>query len=275
MISRAVPPILGRVDAPLNELRPARFSDRFVAYLFDTLPFAVGAVATVWVWGGPMARPIPDSFLMADGAAWAALAVLWQAAGNLAGGTLGHKLLGVRLVDANGQPPGVVRALVRAFVWLIGSFLGSFGFWMALFHPKTRTLHDLASGTFMVEDGPRRSDGALAFLFAAAAAVALFVLNYWTTLLRPTREDLDAILRAEEGLGVIAQIQEAHRAQKGTYAADVQSLAEASGDVETFKAGMLKVFNPSPFFLEGGNRRWRVTAAAKDRRHTLVRRSGP
>lgn len=263
------------MDAPLPELRPARFSDRFVAYLFDTLPFALGAVGTVYVWGGPLQRPLPDSFLIADGAAWTGLAVLWQVGGNLAGGTLGHKLLGLRVVAAGGLAPGVGRALVRAVVWLLGAPLGSFGFWIALFHPKTRTLHDMLSGTFVVEEGPRRSDGALAFLFAAAVAIALFVLNYWTSLLRPTREDLDAILRAEEGLGVIAQIQEAHRAAKGTYATDLQSLAEASGDVETFKSGMLQVFSPSPFFVEGGNRRWRVTAAAKDRRRTLVRRAGP
>ena len=263
------------METPSNELRPGRFSDRFVAYLFDTLPFAVGAVGTVWVWGGPLSRPLPDSFLIADGAAWTALAVLWQAVGNLAGRTVGLEEMGLRVVDGTGQAPGAVRALVRAFVWLLSSGLASFGFWMALFHPRTRTLHDMASGTYVVEEGPRRSDGALAFLFAAAAAVGLFTLNYWTSLLRPTREDLDAILRAEEGLGVIAQIQEAHHAQKGTYAADVQSLAEASGDVETFKAAMLKVFNPSPFYLEAGNRRWHVTAAAKDRRHTLVRRSGP
>ncbi|MBI3566495.1 MAG: RDD family protein [Elusimicrobia bacterium] len=263
------------MDAPLPELRPGRFSDRFVAYLLDTLPFALGAVATVYVWGGPLSRPVPDSFLVADGAVWTGLAVLWQFAGNLAGGTAGHKLLGLRVVATGGVPPGVLRALARAVVWLLGAALGNFGFWVALFHPKTRTLHDMASGTFVVEDGPRRSDGALVFMVAAAFAVALFVTNYWFSLLTPTREDLDAILKAEEGLSVIAQIQEAHRAAKGTYATDLQALAEASGDVETFKSGMLQVFNPTPFFVEGGNRRWRVTAAAKDRRHTLVRRTGP
>ncbi len=257
------------------ELRPGRFSDRFVAYLIDTLPFAVGAVATVWVWGGPLQRPLPDAFLLADGAAWTALAVLWQFAGNLAGGTLGHKLVGLRVVTATGDAPGFVRALARALVWLAGTPLGNFGFWVALFHPKTRALHDMLSGTYVVEAGPRRSNGALAFVVGAAAAVGLFVLNYWTNLLRPTPEDMAAILRAEEGLGIIAQIEEAYRTTHGTYSDKIQDLAEASGDIETFRKGMLTVFSPSPFFLEAGNRRWRVTAAAKDRRRTRVHREGP
>jgi hypothetical protein len=38
---------------------------------------------------------------------------------------------------------------------------------------------------------------------------------------------------------------------------------------------MLDVFRPTPFQLVAGNKRWRVVAAAKDRRNTLVRREGP
>jgi uncharacterized RDD family membrane protein YckC len=260
---------------PNAELRPGRFSDRFVAYLLDTVPFAVGAVATVWVWGGPLQRPLPDAFLFADGGAWILLAVLWQVVGNVTGGTVGNKLLGLRVVTATGAAPGFGRALARAFFWLAGAPLGNFGFWIALFHPKTRALHDMLSGTFVVEDGPRRSNGAMVFVVAAAAAVGLFVLNYWSALLRPTDEDIAAIIRAEEGLGIIAQIEDAYHTQHGTYSDKIQDLAEASGDVETFRKGMLAVFSPSPFFLQAGNRGWRVTAAAKDRRRTRVHRDGP
>ncbi len=257
------------------ELRPGRFSDRFVAYLLDTLPFAVGALATVWLWGGPLRRPLDDSFLLADGAAWTGLAVLWQFVGNLMGGTPGHALLGLRVTTAADLSPGPLRAFARALVWLAGAPLGNFGFWLALFHPKTRALHDILSGTYVVESGPRRSNGALAFVAAAAAVVALSVLNGWSNLLRPTEADLAAIRRAEEGLSIVARIEEAYRASHGAYASEIQDLAEASGDAETFRKGMLAVFSPSPFSLEAGNRRWRVTAAAKDRRRTRVRREGP
>ena len=257
------------------ELRPGRFSDRFIAYLLDTVPFTVGAAASVWIWGGPLARPITDKALLGLGAAWTLLAVLWQFAGNLAGGTLGKKLLGLRVVTADGSSPGFFRALVRALGWVLSTPLANFGFILALFNSKTRALHDLLAGTYVVEGGPRRSDGSIAFLLAALSAIALFALQYWTNLLRPTRDDIAAIARAEQGLNVIAKIEETYRASNGTYAATVQDLAEASGDVELFRSAMLDVFRPTPFQLKAGNKGWRAVAAAKDRRNTLVHREGP
>ncbi|HXS99421.1 MAG TPA: RDD family protein [Elusimicrobiota bacterium] len=257
------------------ELRPGRFSDRLVAYLIDTIPFAAGAAGTVFVWGGPLSRPITDRLMIGAGAAWFGLAVLWQLAGNLAGGTPGKKLLGLAVVTADGSFPGLGRSLARALGWVLSTPLANFGFVLALFTPRTRTLHDLLSGTFVVEAGPRRSDGALAFLTAALCAVGLFVLQYWTNVLRPTKEDLAAIVRAENGLTVIGQIEEKYHEQNGTYAATVSDLAAASGDVELFRSAMLDVFRPTPFQLVAGNKRWRVVAAAKDRRNTLVRREGP
>ncbi len=258
-------------------LVPGRFSDRFVAYLVDTVPFSVGAVASVWIWGGPMQRVLDERSLYAIGLIWTALAVLWQFVGNLYGATVGKSLMGLRVVvaaDGTGLGPG--RAIWRALTWLVLSTpAANFGFWFALFHHRTRTLHDLASGTCVVESGPRRSNGALAFTVGALSAIGLFTLNYWMSLLRPTPRDIDAVVRAEQGLGVVAQIQEAYKARHGVYAATVQDLAQASGDIDVFRQGMLKVFMPSPFILEAGNRRWQVTAAAKDRRHTRVRTSGP
>jgi uncharacterized RDD family membrane protein YckC len=257
------------------ELRPGRFSDRFIAYLLDTVPFAFGAAASVWIWGGPLARPITDAALVALGGLWMILAVLWQFAGNRAGATPGKKLLGLRVVTADGSTPGSTRALARALGWVLSTPLANFGFILALFHPKTRALHDLLAGTYVVEDGPRRSNGTLAFLLAALAAVVLFALQYWTNRLRPTRADIAAIARAEEGLNVIAKIEATYREKNGTYAATVQDLAAASGDAELFRSAMLDVFRPVPFQLQAGNKGWRVVAAAKDRRNTLVRREGP
>lgn len=260
---------------PVQILIPGRFSERFIAYLLDTVPFTVAAVGTVWVWGGPLARPITNQVLIGAGAAWMGLAVLWQFAGNLAGGTLGKKLLGLAVVTADGSSPGFVRSLARALGWVLSTPLANFGFIVALFHPRTRALHDMLSGTYVVEAGPRRSNGALVFLVAAPAAIGLLVLQYWTNMLRPTPADIAAIARAENGLNVIARIEETYRAKNGTYAATVADLASASGDVELFRSAMLDVFRPTPFILQAGNARWRVVAAAKDRRNTLVRREGP
>ena len=201
--------------------------------------------------------------------------MLWQFLGNLAGGSPGKQFLGLRVVTADGSSPGFARALARAFGWALSTPLANFGFLLALFNAKTRTLHDYLSGTYVVEGGPRRSDGAQAFLAAALAAVGLFAIQYWTGIMRPTPEDTAAIARAENGLNVIARIEETYRAANGTYAATVSDLASASGDAALFRSAMLDVFRPTPFQLKAGNKRWRVVAAAKDRRNTLVYRDGP
>lgn len=261
--------------APDLELRPARFSDRFLAYLLDTIPFAVGAVVSIWVWGGPLGRPFDDRSLAGIGAAWTGLAVLWQFVWNLTGGTPGKKLFGLRVVTGEGSAPGALRALVRALGWLISTPLANLGFLIALVHPRTRTLHDMLSGTFVVDASARAGSGAAAFLAAALAAFGLVALDYGIAYLRPTPKDMAALARAGEGLDVIARIQEAYREKHGTYTDTIEGLAEASGDAEVFRKAMLEVFSPTPFILEAGNRGWRVTVAAKDRRRTRVRRSGP
>jgi len=261
--------------APDLELRPARFSDRFLAYLLDTVPFVAGAIVSIWVWGGPLGRPFDDRSLAGIGAAWTGLAVLWQFVWNLSGGTPGKKLFGLRVVTAEGAAPGVLRSLLRAVGWMLSTPFANFGFLIALVHPRNRTFHDMLSGTFVVEAFARSDSGAAAFLAAALAASGLVALNYGTAYLRPTPKDMAAVSRAGEGLEVIARIQEAHKEKHGTYAGTIEGLAEASGDAEVFRKAMLEVFSPTPFILEAGNRGWRVTAAAKDRRRTRVRRSGP
>lgn len=256
-------------------LRSGRFSDRFVAYLLDTVPFAVGAAGWTWVWGGPLARPLTERSLIGIGAAWMGLAVLWQFAWNTAGGTPGKRLLGLRVATADGASPGVVRSALRALGWLLSTPLANLGFAIALFHPQTRALDDLIAGTYVVEEGSRRPSGTLLFLLAVAAVAGLLALQAWLGLTRPTPEDLAAVARARQGVEVLARIEEAYKASRGTYTDSLTDLAAASGDPALFRSAMRDVFAPTPFVLEAGNRRWRVTAAAKDRRRTLVRREGP
>jgi uncharacterized RDD family membrane protein YckC len=256
-------------------LRPARFSERFVAYLLDTLPFVAASVASLWAWGSVLQRSVTAGAMAADGLVWLGLSVLWQFAGNLAGGTPGKRLLGLRVVDASGESPGVARSFVRAVSWLVLSTpFANFGFWLALFQPRTRTLHDLAAGTYVVEHGPRRSDGTLAFLGGALAAIALFSCQYWVNVVRLRPDDVIAIEKANNGLFVLAEIEEAYKEKHGTYTDSLDDLAEASGDAALFRSALLDVFRPRPFRLQAGNMRWRVVAAAKDRRNTLVTRQG-
>jgi uncharacterized RDD family membrane protein YckC len=260
-----------------GELRPAPFSERLVAYLLDTVPFVVAAAASIWIWGPVLQREVTFLAMWIDGALWLAACVLWQFLGNWGGGTPGKRLMGLRVVAADGGVPGFGVSLARALAWLILSTpLANFGFWMSLFHPRTRALHDIISGTYVVEYGPRRSNGALGFVLGASAAVFFLALQYWVNMVRPRPDDVFAVLKADNGLWVIAEIEEVYKHKHGTYTDSLDDLADASGDPTLFRSALLDVFRPRPFRIEAGNAGWRVTAAAKDRRNTIVvRRSAP
>lgn len=71
-------------------------------------------------------------------------------ASALGGRTPGRLLTGVRLVTASGEPPGLVRALLRAVFSFVSFGLCLGGFWLALFDRKGQTLHDKLTRTFVV-----------------------------------------------------------------------------------------------------------------------------
>ena len=68
------------------------------------------------------------------------------------GRTPGKAALGLRVVTANGETPGLFRSLLRE---TLGKGLSScilyLGFLLALFDERHQALHDKIAGTFVVE----------------------------------------------------------------------------------------------------------------------------
>jgi len=242
------------MEQAVLETRAARFSDRFVAYLLDGLPFMAGAAASVWFALGPLGKPPTPELLALIGAAWCTAIVGYQLVGNMTGGTIGKRLLGLRVVNRDGSgTPGFGRSLTRALIWLIGSTGANFGFIAALFNRENRTLHDYASGTVVVEVYQKsRSEGAALFLAGALGAIGLFTFQIYSGWARPTPRDRDAVSKAKAGLDVISQVEEAYKAKNGTYAANLDQLADASGNPAEFRAAMAVIFMPEPFKMEAG-----------------------
>lgn len=265
------------MEQAVLETRAARFSDRFVAYLLDGLPFIAGTSASAWLLLGPLEKPPTPELLALVGAVWATMIFGYQLAGNMTGGTIGKRLLGLRVVNRDGSgAPGFGRSLIRSLLWLIGSTGANFGFIVALFNRENRTLHDYASGTVVVEAYPKsRGEGTVLFLSGAVCAIGLFVFQIYTGWARPTPRDRDAVNKAKAGLAVIAEVQEEYKAKNGTYASTLDQLADASGNPPEFRAAMSVIFMPEPFKMEAGNRGWRIRAAARDRFRTPVVREGP
>jgi len=263
-------------SAPV-ELCPAKISDRFVAYFLDLLPFLGGFIASLFVILVKLQAAPPNQETVAClGALWTGLLLLYQFVGNLTGGTVGKRLMGLRVVRRDGAPLGLGRSLVRTVGYLISTPLCNFGFLIALFHPESRALHDILSGALVVETRAKNTAEAfILFLAAVCAICALFFGNIYLALNRPFPADLLAVEKAREGLKVLARIEEAYQAKNGSYTKSLADLAEASGDAAEFKKAMLVIFDPHLFRIEAGMGKYRISAAAQDRKKTRVAVEGP
>lgn len=72
---------------------------------------------------------------------------------GLTGTTTGKRLMGIVVCNADGQPLGVPRAIVRSLGVYLTTIFGSIGFIFVLFNPRRRALHDLLAGSYPVEPG--------------------------------------------------------------------------------------------------------------------------
>lgn len=69
------------------------------------------------------------------------------------GQTPGKKLMHIRIRRANtNEEPSKIQYALRAFFWPASFIAYASGFWMIFFHPKKRALHDLLSGTWVVQE---------------------------------------------------------------------------------------------------------------------------
>lgn len=253
---------------------PARLSDRFLAFLVDLVPFVCGWCATVLAAARAGADPERPLLWRAPLAVWAALYLAYQAWGNRRGATVGKALFGLRVLGADGEPLGAARAAARALGLLASVPLGSLGCFWSFVDPRSRAWHDLIAGSVVVDERERAPGWASAVL-ALACGGALLGLGLWGAARAPSASDREAVLRAREGMRVLARIQERHREGTGRYAARLSELAQASGDPVRFKESMAALFDPDRFLLQAGSRRYRVRARALDRRRTELVLEGP
>ena len=245
-------------------LVPARFNERLIAYLLDAAPFMVGYIlCSLYAHRG--LAPL-----------WVGLYLVYHFAGNLAGATPGKRLMGLRVVRRDGEPLGPFRSVVRAFGHLVSTPLANAGFLLALAHPESRALHDLLAGSLVVE--PERKHPAEATLLFAAAALTLGVLYggmLYGHLGLPTNSDRQAIANAQEGLTILAKIEEVYKQDHSYYTDSLADLAVASGDSNQFRDAMLQLFDPHEFKIVATRDRYRISGVALDRRRTRVVLEGP
>lgn len=254
---------------------PAKITDRFVAYLIDTVPFAIGFYLTVYLmvfrWDQLNAPETWRTVLWA----WCAAYLAYQALGNALGATAGKRLLGLRVVGADDGRLSMGRAILRSLGLAASTPLFNVGYLWALIDARSRAWHDLLAGSLVVEARPKSQRESMANALLAFVLLALVAGAGTWPLWGTTPQDRAAVTRAREGLKVLARIQEAHKARHGAYTDRLVELAASSGDAGQFKAAMAEIFYPHGIRIAADKNRYYLGARALDRRRTPVSFAGP
>lgn len=114
------------------------------AALSGVVAYFAGRAARVPVLGLRPAWPWLGSYLVFLGLAYATYFT------GTTGQTLGKMMLGLRVVDTAGQPPGYVRAFLRAALGGLGVMAAGLGLVPMAFDPALRALHDRACSTRVI-----------------------------------------------------------------------------------------------------------------------------
>jgi WD40 repeat protein len=130
--------IIRDIDAPR-----ASFGQRFGAYFIDELLFdGLASILGLLISIGIISTVVVISILFITGISYYIIMV-----GR--GQTLGGKVVSIKLIDANGNPPGYRRAFIR---FLVQIFSGIFfiGYLWVLWDKDKQTLHDKVAGTICI-----------------------------------------------------------------------------------------------------------------------------
>jgi uncharacterized RDD family membrane protein YckC len=137
----------------------AGFWLRFAAYLIDTLILGVVFVPLGLVMGVVMAASGADETaevmpLVNMGINVGSIVAGWLYSSLLESsswqGTVGKKLIGLRVTDLNGYPISFGKATGRYFGKILSSMICLVGFIMVAFTEKQQALHDQLAGTLVV-----------------------------------------------------------------------------------------------------------------------------
>jgi uncharacterized RDD family membrane protein YckC len=127
---------------------------RFLAFLLDQLLIALLFAAGAWLSVSALeiivgqSVTVPGWFVAVCYAGWAFVYVAGQLAAS--GRTIGKALLGLLVVEADGDPLGGRDAVVRTLVFPLSFLLFGVGFLLGLVRRDRRELHDLIAGTAVV-----------------------------------------------------------------------------------------------------------------------------
>ncbi len=160
-----------RIDTPESvdlAMEPAGLGSRFIAALLDALiqyavlflfylvgmPIAIAAISREGSWSETTGFLIIAILLVGTGLLFFLYKLLLEAFWN--GQTVGKRVIGIRVVQANGMPAGFLTIAIRNLLRIVDYLPGYYivGAVCVLATNKKQRLGDMAAGTIVVRDRP-------------------------------------------------------------------------------------------------------------------------
>lgn len=251
--------------------QPAGFSERFLAYVIDALPFLGANYLTVTFLSGSGAQ-LRSSGLLRIQLAWLAVYIIYEAVLSSGGrATLGKYLLNLRVVARDGGPLPFTKALARAFSYFISSATLNIGYIIALFTGENRALHDYIAGSKVVSIKERGdvADGlVLALSWALMATLGGLWLN--SNVLKLSPEEKAQIITAHRTISKLGVLEEFYLRENGHYTNDLRNLATLTGNVDAVRTELLKNLEPQSLVITSNGRNFIIEAQARNWRKTRI-----
>ncbi len=251
---------------------PAGFNERFLAYFTDAFPFVLGN----YLLFGAMVRAGVLTYTPANEwkwkLIWIAAYVIYETVLSSGGrATVGKLLLGIRVRSRDGGDLSVGRAFVRALAYFISSATLNLGYFLALFTPEKRALHDYVAGSRVVSVR-ERGDVANGFVLAFSWGLMAVMVGSWLnqTVLKLSPAEKTQIIAAHRTISKVARLEEIYMEQEGHYTNDLKTLADLTGNVNAVRAELYKTLEPNSLAIASNGRRFLITAKARNWRKTEV-----
>jgi len=258
-----------------NIVRKAEFAERALAFAADYALFAAAWFVVLKAFDPGLPVFLNEKGLILT-VFLAALFLVYQAFFSCEGRvSVGKRLLGLRVADANGDPLDLGRAVIRSIAYIPSSFL-TLGFFWALLDPNSRAWHDLAAGSGVVSDVPPGRVRGPGLRLAAGTLVIAFALAVgWNGIWEPRYLKLMTVAHAKAGLTEVKTLQASYHQRHGRYAGSLFALAEVSVDPQGFLRDMAVLYDLKAFRFKSDGAGWAVATRAKDVDSTLIASHGP
>lgn len=257
-----------------KDLQVADLSERITAFGLDAALFVLGYVISFRLC-------FPDYPYILHAAArqwwvfWTAGFVLFEAFFSSEGRVSPGKLVvGLRIVDLDGEPLGLGDGLIRSVLYPVSAFFG-LGFFWALFNEAHQGWHDLPVGSLVVRQGKAHL-GRFLVRATAAACLSIAGLSYlWTNVWAGRYHRIMDVADAQVGLSELVGLERQYHLRNGRYASSLFELAPLSGSPHAFLRDMSNVFDLNAGFeIQVSPKSYTISGVAQDDHHTPIRFAG-